>query len=707
MKTTAGKCCVAVVLVVGFICAGQGLAETYYVSLNGSDTANDGLTEATAFRTISHAAGAAWAGDTVMVKGGNYGDERISPHSGTSVNPIVFQGYDGRPTLSSTDGYAKAFDLSYRSHISIKDFDFHGYEFAVYARGWSVNGSTHFNLQNLRSFGRGGAIHMKDGVCNTRVESCYIEDSYRNSICFHGDSLWNDPCDFNTVANCAVVRGGHSSIDIHTNCLDTYVAGNLIRERGYERNGSLACAGFYLHNHDIDRIRVIGNSVSDVVWGLELAGADYGIVAENLIYNCEKVDVDSTHFPEEGTPLARCTENTIKDNIIFNAGTSSMRLCGAEDNKILRNHIEGALGYDSYQYNGVDPTGNSITDPMRGAANITVRHGGTYALSFSEGIWPTGTVFNLTGSSTATKTMGPGGVSFGVLTAGTYNVRATLPGTLPAPQHLRVMPLPEVDGGAVIVWTDGSNNETGFVVERKLTGGEFIAITTLPAGATRYIDAGVGRSKAVYRVRAIQGAGSSEWSNTDEVVRYGYWFTDRTGLTMAGVSNESSAFGQVEDGVLKTLVVEQVTRVERHADAVEGVSSLALLEVCVPVISDWPDSFGSTGETEVWLDASESVTATLRWRDGWIRGFVECDGVYDLDLHAAGWADGSVMFNYEVIDAVYDADSGLLSITLDGSGELAIELVPEPATMVLLLSGGVLAMFRRREGSKAKSMGKK
>ncbi len=64
---------------------------TYYVSLSGSD-ANDGFTEATAWRTITYAATKARAGDTVIIKSGNYGSEKVvMTNSGTSTSPILIK----------------------------------------------------------------------------------------------------------------------------------------------------------------------------------------------------------------------------------------------------------------------------------------------------------------------------------------------------------------------------------------------------------------------------------------------------------------------------------------------------------------------------------------------------------------------------------------------------------------------------------------
>ncbi len=69
----------------------------YYVNANVSSPGN-GLSEATAFRTIQQAINVAVAGDRVWIKSGNYGAENISTvHGGTPTNPIIYEGYRDVP----------------------------------------------------------------------------------------------------------------------------------------------------------------------------------------------------------------------------------------------------------------------------------------------------------------------------------------------------------------------------------------------------------------------------------------------------------------------------------------------------------------------------------------------------------------------------------------------------------------------------------
>ncbi len=72
-----------------------------------------------------------------------------------------------------------------------------------------------------------------------------------------------------------------------------------------------------------------------------------------------------------------------------------------------------------------------------------------------------------------------------------------------------------VDKGVVTVkWSDKSNNESGFQVERSNNGSVFAVIATAPTNATNYKDTTtVAGQKYYYRVAAKNNAGLSSYSN--------------------------------------------------------------------------------------------------------------------------------------------------------------------------------------------------
>lgn len=63
-------------------------------------------------------------------------------------------------------------------------------------------------------------------------------------------------------------------------------------------------------------------------------------------------------------------------------------------------------------------------------------------------------------------------------------------------------------------WTDNSNNETGFKIERRTNTGSYSEIATVGLNVTSYSDTGLNRrTRYYYRVRAYNSAGYSAYSN--------------------------------------------------------------------------------------------------------------------------------------------------------------------------------------------------
>ncbi|MDQ3438784.1 MAG: fibronectin type III domain-containing protein [Planctomycetota bacterium] len=71
--------------------------------------------------------------------------------------------------------------------------------------------------------------------------------------------------------------------------------------------------------------------------------------------------------------------------------------------------------------------------------------------------------------------------------------------------------------GITLAWSDASNNEAGFKIERKTgSGGSWQQIATVGAGVTGYDSGGLSANTYyVYRVRAYNAAGNSAYSNED------------------------------------------------------------------------------------------------------------------------------------------------------------------------------------------------
>ncbi|HET9327831.1 MAG TPA: LamG-like jellyroll fold domain-containing protein, partial [Candidatus Eisenbacteria bacterium] len=97
--------------------------------------------------------------------------------------------------------------------------------------------------------------------------------------------------------------------------------------------------------------------------------------------------------------------------------------------------------------------------------------------------------------------------------AGPAPFNATLPSPPSPPTGLAAV----ASGASQInlTWTDASNDETGFEIERSTTGsgGPFTPLVTVPANTVAYPDNGLTAStEYCYRVRAVNGAGPSSYA---------------------------------------------------------------------------------------------------------------------------------------------------------------------------------------------------
>jgi len=79
-------------------------AATYYVDATGGNDANDGLSQASAWKTIAKVNASTFAaGDSILFKRGEvWRESLVPPSSGASGNPIVFDAYGAgeAPTLT-------------------------------------------------------------------------------------------------------------------------------------------------------------------------------------------------------------------------------------------------------------------------------------------------------------------------------------------------------------------------------------------------------------------------------------------------------------------------------------------------------------------------------------------------------------------------------------------------------------------------------
>lgn len=73
-----------------------------------------------------------------------------------------------------------------------------------------------------------------------------------------------------------------------------------------------------------------------------------------------------------------------------------------------------------------------------------------------------------------------------------------------------------------LTWDDNASNEDNFVLERSVNGGPFLTLVSLPANTESHSNGGLPTGVVFsYRVRAVNGAGPSAWSNLAQATTAG------------------------------------------------------------------------------------------------------------------------------------------------------------------------------------------
>jgi uncharacterized protein len=128
------------------------------------------------------------------------------------------------------------------------------------------------------------------------------------------------------------------------------------------------------------------------------------------------------------------------------------------------------------------------------------------------------------------------GISFGYFSEYTNVVSITTPALLPPLAPSKLVIASQGLDHVKLNWTDRSDDETGFLVERSTGNGSYESLATLDSGTTSFTDAQVSElGRYSYRVSAINEAGFSSSTN---VVSAQIPFSDPVNLSALAVSSE-------------------------------------------------------------------------------------------------------------------------------------------------------------------------
>jgi len=217
-------------------------------------------------------------------------------------------------------------------------------------------------------------------------------------------------------------------------------------------------------------------------------------------------------------------------------------------------------------------------------------------------------------------------------------------------------------------WTDNSNNETLFSIERAPGGtSSFVEIATVGAGITTYQNTGLAASTSYnYRVRANNNAGYSAYSNvanakTNDATTYS--LSVSVSPPCAGTATMSPSMTAYPQGTVVTITY----------NANPGFS-----------ISNWTgDATGTTNSVQVTMNGNKSISANAAFSHvGPVLSSAGTTGTFNLNWTFTWPAIGSSQDHLEIEQSTTSASSGFSTIYTSTNGS------SQPTTLALTRTAG-------------------
>ncbi len=322
-------------------------ATTYYVKSDGSNS-NNGLTEATAWKTIKYAAGKVTNGDIVYVKAGIYNDKNLKLPSGITDSKITFEGYQNTPgDISNIDWW------DYETNRNLDPTKMPLLNGGDRATGTGINFTNHIVVKNFQ------VTMYSDGVISWSAEDCIIENIIVSEI---GDI--NDSYDgtgigiyygegFNTIKNCVVYNAAAEAVMVYKddhNLLENVKVYCDDNQTLYYSN-----TDYYFEIESNDNI--IRNCYIERVGNLDHVGHGFTMKGDgyewsgNLFENCVAKNLEGGGFVARHSGV---TNNVYKNCTAYKA-TGFLIRDGANHNKYYNCKAIDCTSAVSIMYTGEDP----------------------------------------------------------------------------------------------------------------------------------------------------------------------------------------------------------------------------------------------------------------------------------------------------------------------------------------------------------------
>lgn len=320
----------------------------YYVATNGTD-GGKGTIDAP-FRTIKYAASRAVAGDTVLIKGGVYSENEITPKSGTADKMITFKPANRRDSVFMYNDVDSAsgkciFVFDRVNYVRVDGLNFRGYKYG----GTFIlnNGARGNQIINCRFEDIGtewiGTWPTMSVICINKshyniVSNCFFRNIYGDGVGIGDNSTYN-VCTYNSFYNFEGKRRGWAPNGHFSNCMG---------------------AGTTSYGHNIYAFNY-GNNVVDLLWfdrdgstnivirnEAEKSGLLFfnesrcarNIAQENVAWNMKWAAFQTAQYETGYTPDPRWVHN-----VVYNSGGGFIL------HKTYRNEMRGNIAFDNGNQN--------------------------------------------------------------------------------------------------------------------------------------------------------------------------------------------------------------------------------------------------------------------------------------------------------------------------------------------------------------------
>jgi hypothetical protein len=291
-------------------------AVTYYVSGTGNDSA-DGLTIATAFLTLQHAANVTQPGDTVYVMNGTYSNSCPSCDvlditiPGTATNWITYKAYPGQAPIISFNGWEGIFFEPTAAYVEVNGFTVIGNNANVtlaqaLAQSTS-NPNPIFNGNCIASDGRMGTATVRPN--HIRILNNIISECGGGGV----GTAWSD---YVTISGNTIYNSAWYSI-YGASAISTWENWNSDSSTGYKM---IITANRIYGNEEL--VPVFDNNPPEITDG-------------------EAIIIDSTRnsaYNSTNDPLPPYTGRTlIANNVIYNNGSSAIEVFESDHVDVVNN----------------------------------------------------------------------------------------------------------------------------------------------------------------------------------------------------------------------------------------------------------------------------------------------------------------------------------------------------------------------------------